>query len=169
MAKHVTRAGNGGFTLIELMIVVAIIGILAAIAVPKFTDLINKSREGTTKGNLATVRSAIRVYYADTEGEYPSDNLASLTVNAKYLKEIPSARIPGRHDATNIVCVSQFSTAGSCVTGLGAPAMWDGHNGALWIYWENVVPPMMGVPRYKGDFWIGCTHLDSRGVGWSTF
>ena len=57
------KMSKKGFTLIELMIVVAIIGILAAIAIPKFANLINKSKEGATKGALSTVRSAIQVYY----------------------------------------------------------------------------------------------------------
>src|SRR3989339_435099 len=61
-----------GFTLIELMIVVAIIGILAAIAIPKFADLIKKSKEGATKGSLGALRSAITIYYGEQEGIYPT-------------------------------------------------------------------------------------------------
>ena len=165
--KNINRNLAAGFTLIELMIVVAIIGILAAIAVPKFSDLIAKSQEGTTKGNLASVRSAIKIYYADADGIYPGDNLACLTVNGKYLTEIPQAKIPSHHAATNKVCTGMYA-AGGCMTGLGAPSMWDGHLGALWLYWETDTPPMMGTLRQKGDFWIGCSHLDSKGTGWST-
>ena len=158
-----------GFTLIELMIVVAIIGILAAIAIPKFADMIKKSQEGTTKGNLASVRSALKIYYADSEGIYPGDDLSCLTANAKYLKEIPQAKIPGSHNASKLVCVSSLIIPGGCKTGLGAAAQWDGQMGGLWIYWEQDVPPQSGTARYKGDFWIGCTHLDNKGTGWSTF
>lgn len=60
-----------GFTLIELMIVVAIIGILAAIAIPKFADLIRKSKEGATKGSMGAMRSALTIYYGEQEGIYP--------------------------------------------------------------------------------------------------
>jgi prepilin-type N-terminal cleavage/methylation domain-containing protein len=63
-------AKKSGFTLIELMIVVAIIGILASIAIPKFADLIRKSKEGATKGNLGSLRSALSIYYGDMEGTY---------------------------------------------------------------------------------------------------
>ena len=60
-----------GFTLIELMIVVAIIGTLSAIAVPKFASLVRKSQDGATKGNLGRLRSAMSIYYSDMEGYYP--------------------------------------------------------------------------------------------------
>ncbi|HBB68296.1 MAG: hypothetical protein A2X28_05530 [Elusimicrobia bacterium GWA2_56_46] len=91
------KMSKKGFTLIELMIVVAIIGILAAIAIPKFADLINKSKEGATKGALSTVRSALQVYYGDNEGWFPSGAaaLTALTASAKYLNEIPLAKLPG--------------------------------------------------------------------------
>ena len=73
-----------GFTLIELMIVVAIIGILSAIAVPKFGNLVRKAKEAAVKGGLGALRSAISIYYADTEGTFPQDttaqNLSSLTI-----------------------------------------------------------------------------------------
>jgi prepilin-type N-terminal cleavage/methylation domain-containing protein len=73
-----------GFTLIELMIVVAIIGILAAIAIPKFAELIRKSGEGASKGNLGSIRSALSIYYGDLEGVYP-DAMASLSAEARGL------------------------------------------------------------------------------------
>jgi len=161
------KEGPPGFTLIELMIVVAIIGVLAAIAIPKFADLINKSKEGATKGSLGAVRAALKIYYGDTEGTYPNDNLACLTASAKYLKEMPKAVIPGQHPASNIVCTGLYF-AGGCITGPGAVGSWDGLGNALWLYWEQPTPPLMGNFRQKGDFWIGCNHLDTKGVGWST-
>src|SRR5882672_7951405 len=84
-----------GFTLIELMIVVAIIGILAAIAIPKFSQLITKGNEANTKGNLGAIRSALSIYYGDTEGSYPStSDLSGLTNNSKYMTVIPVAKLP---------------------------------------------------------------------------
>ncbi len=61
-----------GFTLIELMIVVAIIGILAAVAIPKFADLIDKAKEASAKGNISSIRSAISIYYGAYEGLAPA-------------------------------------------------------------------------------------------------
>src|SRR5213075_410211 len=92
-----SSGGRRGFTLIELMIVVAIIGILAAIAIPKFADLIRKSNEGSTKGNLGALKGALAVYYGENEGAYPVDNLTSLTVAGKYMQNIPTSNIPPFH------------------------------------------------------------------------
>ena len=52
-----------GFTLMELMIVVAIVGLLAAVAIPKYGDLLEKANLGATLGNLAAIRSGVSIYY----------------------------------------------------------------------------------------------------------
>jgi len=60
-----------GFTLVELMIVVAIIGILAGIAVPRYLNFVQRAKEGATKANLGALRSAINIYFSDNGFSYP--------------------------------------------------------------------------------------------------
>src|ERR1017187_2788762 len=95
------RKSPAGFTLIELMIVVAIIGILAAIAIPKFAELIRKSSEGASKGNLGSLRSSLSIYYGDMEGQYPAQ-LAALTISGKYLSAVPLAKTPNYHGDSSV-------------------------------------------------------------------
>jgi general secretion pathway protein G len=78
--------GKKGYTLLELMIVVAIVGILVTLAIPNFQQSAMKARETALKQNLFTMRAVLDQYYAD-RGDYP-DSLESL-VEAKYLRSIP--------------------------------------------------------------------------------
>jgi general secretion pathway protein G len=80
------RLNDQGFTLLELLVVMTIIGILAAIAVPALRDSPQRAREATLKEDLFTMRSVIDQYHGD-KGSYPPD-LATL-VSAGYIRKIP--------------------------------------------------------------------------------
>lgn len=74
---HLRKAiyNQKGFTLVELLVVVAIIAVLASAMVPKFQGYTNKARVSRTMADLATMKSIVEVYYADEgKGFYPGIN-----------------------------------------------------------------------------------------------
>lgn len=78
--------GQRGFTLVELMVVMAIIAVLMAVAVPSFISAIRSAREAALREDLHTMRDAIEQYTEDKEAAPQSlDDL----VQAGYLKSLP--------------------------------------------------------------------------------
>lgn len=77
---------NSGFTLIELVIVMAVIALLLSIAMPRYFSSVEKARESVLRENLALTRQALDKYYGDN-GKYP-ESLEQL-VSKKYLRSLP--------------------------------------------------------------------------------
>ncbi len=71
MNERRSRQGERGFTLIELMIVVAIIAILAGILVPNFVNARSQAQTAACESNLRQIATALELYYADNQ-QYPS-------------------------------------------------------------------------------------------------
>jgi prepilin-type N-terminal cleavage/methylation domain-containing protein len=152
---------NRGFTLIELMIVVAIIGILAAVAIPKFADMLRKSKEGATKGALTNLRSALTIYISDNEGLSPLSyatgsgySASSLTsvITPKYMEAIPTAKLGTYHSDSGSIRMTYRSdrSADAADTGVSVSTPAGDSNG--WTYTSSS----------GGGWWVNCSHTDTK-------
>ncbi|MCK4321563.1 prepilin-type N-terminal cleavage/methylation domain-containing protein [candidate division WOR-3 bacterium] len=72
-----------GFTLIELMVVVVIIGILAAIAIPNFVKVIDRAKVASVKSNMHTLQTTIEALSIDYMGRYPNSGIDQAVVIAE--------------------------------------------------------------------------------------
>ncbi|MPN11740.1 hypothetical protein SDC9_159048 [bioreactor metagenome] len=90
MIKLFTKKRNKkGFTLVELVVVVAILGILAAIAIPRFAGTQTNARVKSHNTNVRTIESAISLYQAESGNALVDiDSIASLVPD--YLKAVPA-------------------------------------------------------------------------------
>ena len=137
-----------------LLPLVAVLGIAAAIAIPRFSHLQARAKEGEAKGRLGSLRSAAMIYYGDHNGAYPPD-----------LSQLPQARqSPGlaQHPAASGVEVygAQACAGGKDAAALNPAKLRDTGK------WGYVADPK--APCY-GQIFIDCTHADSQGKTWSSF
>ena len=99
-----------GFTLVELLIVVLILGALAAIAIPRITASVYNAKANACATNIDTMNSQIELYAADNDGTYPA-NLSVVTGDIDFFPDgppacpfetaYPDALVNSRVDASN--------------------------------------------------------------------
>jgi type IV pilus assembly protein PilA len=151
------RDRRGGFTLIELMIVVAIIGILAAIAIPNFLRFQLRAKSSEGKTNLAAIRTAQEGYYAEFNTYVPAGTTpAALPGSSKVVWPNPSVGCPNCFDTVgwapegdvffqyNVVAVATGAATAPNVYTASAIANIDGDNPATIQIWGYVKPDSQG-------------------------
>lgn len=135
-----------GFTLMELMIVVGVLGLLTAVAVPKFMQMLEKANVGATLGNLSAIRSAIKVYYG-TYAEHPDD----ININERVFTETFGKTIPGV----------------KCAYPMNAPPKGNG------VTRGNSLPSEEGSGWYydysSGQVYINSISRDINGIHYTTY
>lgn len=167
------RRRQKGYTLIELMIVVAILGILSSVATLVAGNAIAKAKEATNFGNLATMRAALAMYSTDHDGMFPQFAAGEInggylpllhdTLVPMYLREIPEVKSPKRfHKDSNVVdCVwNQTGQADDEANGYGSGWRYDANPHDIGVY--------AGAPGF-GSIRVLCTHKTLKGSSWTTF
>jgi general secretion pathway protein G len=96
---------RGGFSLVELVVVILIFGILAAVAAPRMFDTANDARQNGTKQSLSVLRDAIELYKAQN-GSYPPAATLSTALRPFLKGTFPKVQI-GANQNENVVASSQ--------------------------------------------------------------
>lgn len=133
------RSSQQGFTLIELMIVVVVIGILAAIAIPNFISMQARAREGNVKANMHTLQVAIEDYSIQNDSAYPI-SAGSVLPDGRTLQDVcPSGVFP----------LNPFTRVASIVQWNANPA--SGNPGELGLNPANAHDYLLKANGARGD------------------
>jgi type II secretion system protein G len=121
---------RNGFTIIELMVVLAVLALLVSVVTPRFIRHVEKARESVLRQNLFVLRDAIDKYSSDN-GRYP-DNLQVLA-DKKYIRRVPEDPITGRNDSWVLVMPSSQSQQG--IFDIRSGATGNAQDGTAYATW----------------------------------
>lgn len=109
---------RNGFTLVELLVVMAILALLLSIAVPRYMNSVEKSREAVLRANLALTRQMLDKYFEDN-GRYPE--ALEYLVRQQYLRAVPQDPITGSSATWLVVAPAEPTEGGVFDVHSGAP------------------------------------------------
>lgn len=132
--KETKRLGNKGFSLVELIVVIAIMAVLVGVLAPQFIKYVEKSRQGTDITNLDSIKSVVVSYYSDKEGGYLPTSVVIDGSTGTYVLTITGATADDAASSDDVL--EQGGVKGTAVKGkwTTAPkATWDLQNNT-WTY-----------------------------------
>lgn len=132
MPGHSARHIGRGFTLIEILIVITIIGILITLAQPSFNRAVTAAKEATLKENLFVFRDVIDQFYADN-AKYP-ESLNEL-VEKGYIRRIPKDPITGSADTWVLVQATDEQGQPAGIYDVKSGSDRTAHDGSLFSDW----------------------------------
>ena len=136
-----------GVTFLEMMIVLSVLVVLAAITMEKFGGAIQTANENATRAKLGSLRSALGIYYTDMEGHYPSDLTPMLEPGSRYLTQMMPI-YTGAHGKANSVTY--------------VPARETNQDSGAWAY-------VNAQGADWGSVYVQCTHTDAKGSVWNQY
>ena len=130
VTRRAVNKSPRGFTLVELLVVLAIIALLLTIALPRYFGSLDRSKETVLREDLHQMRGAIDKYYGD-RGKYP-ENLDAL-VSEKYLRSVPVDPITEKKDTWVVVPPQDPQKGGMYDVKSGAPG--QASDGSAFAEW----------------------------------
>jgi len=152
-----------GFTLVELAVVIAILAILALVAIPRYTGVVEEARSAQAKAQLGIVRSALSIYYAKHHGVFPTYDVFSAATNNELFAngQVPDVEIT---DTTGAVVRSHSVTdaTGGTIDGVVEAGEVNPVGGG-WVY-------DVSGDKTKADVRLNSTVVDPvSGQAWWTY
>jgi general secretion pathway protein G len=132
MSTRTPRQGHRGFTLIELIVVMAIIALLVSIVAPRYYRTVDRARDASLKTTLNVVRDAIDKYVADRD-RYP-DSIDELVARG-YLRQVPEDPVTGQKESWQMLPPAVSSPMKGRVADVRSGAAGRGQDGTPYNSW----------------------------------
>lgn len=155
---------RSGFTMIELLVVIVIMGILATVGIYTFDKAQAKARDAQRMHDLRKVQAALQLYYQE-QGHYPKQpyNMVPNT-STNWVSDMPSAEfptvvpfLPNYMTSLPVDPVNKVGNPGACTAYTGACAYGEGNH--FYQYWSTGWPGCVS-PSYVGQYYILAARME---------